>query len=109
MQHACPAPPHMPQLPFVHVPPICGHIELAVTHARFTQHPPAQPFAAQHASPAPPHCAHTPAPPPPPPWQTYPVEHEFPAQQAAPAPPHVAQTPLLQTAPAPHVPPMQQG
>jgi hypothetical protein len=110
VQHACPEPPHVPQLPFAHVPPMPGQLELAVTHRWFTQQPPPQSFASQQAWPAPPHCAQTPAPPPPaPPWQTYPLVHERPAQHAAAAPPHAAQTFPLQTPPVPQVLPVQQG
>jgi hypothetical protein len=89
-----------------------GQLPLAATQRWFTQHPPPQPFASQHAWPGPPHWAHTPAP------QTKPLPHDRPAQHASPADPHVAQTlplhtkPLAQVAPgqhpcpgAPHAPP----
>jgi hypothetical protein len=68
-QHIWPAPPHIPQLPPLHVPPMLGHIEPAAEHVPLTQQPPPQPFASQQGWPAAPHCAHTP-PLPPPPWHT---------------------------------------
>src|SRR5271165_4458316 len=55
-QQACPAPPHVPQLPLVHVPPMTGHAEAAAVQFPFTQQPFPQPLASQHASPGAPHC-----------------------------------------------------
>src|SRR5271165_4182022 len=100
-QQACPAPPHVPQLPVVHVPPMTGHAEAAAVQFPFTQQPFPQPLASQHASPGAPHCAHSP------PLQAYPDGQDCPAQQASPAPPHAAHTPRVHTAPDPHSPPAQ--
>lgn len=63
-QHICPAPPQLPQLPFVHDPPMPGHVEPAAVQVPFTQQPLPQPLASQHGSPGAPHAAHTPPPPP---------------------------------------------
>jgi hypothetical protein len=46
-QQAWPAPPHIPQLPALQVPPM-EHAEAAAVHAPLTQQPPPQPFASQH-------------------------------------------------------------
>jgi hypothetical protein len=46
-QHACPAPPHVPQLPLVHVPVMPVQVEPAAVHWWFTQQPVPQPFASQ--------------------------------------------------------------
>jgi hypothetical protein len=59
-QHGWPAPPHVPQLPFMHVPAVPGHAEADEMHELLfpSQQPPeAHVLPSQHGCPAPPHCA----------------------------------------------------
>lgn len=89
MQHGCPEPPHVPQLPAVQVPPTLGHVFPAPVQVFMSQHPPLSqaPFA-QHGSPGAPHAAQTPMPPPPP-RHTPPVTHVPLGQHAVPSAPQL--------------------
>jgi hypothetical protein len=40
LQHGCPLPPHVPQLPFAHTPATVGHIPPALAQVSPTQQPP---------------------------------------------------------------------
>jgi hypothetical protein len=50
-QHPWPAPPQVPQLPFMQTPPTVGQVDPAPVQTSFTQQPVPQPLAAQQASP----------------------------------------------------------
>jgi hypothetical protein len=98
LQHGWLAPPHVPQLPFVHVPPRLGHVDDADVQRLPTQQPPdAHSLSAQQGWPAAPHCVQTP------PLQTSPALHIAPAQHGWPEPPHAVHM-LPAHAPSVHVP-----
>jgi len=60
VQHACPWPPQLPQLPLEQLPVKTGHVWPLTIQVLFTQQPPlAHVVAAQHTSPGPPQAVHT--------------------------------------------------
>jgi hypothetical protein len=101
-QQGWPAPPQLPQLPFMHAMLMVGHIEPAPVQMFATQQPPElQVVFAQHGSPGPPQAVQTRGPPPPiPPLQMSFASQARPAQQVWPGPPQVWQTPPTQAEPA---------
>jgi hypothetical protein len=99
VQQGCPAPPHVPQLPFMHMAPLRGHAEPLGVQMAFTQQPPPPQLPPlQQAWPAPPHGEQIP-----PAMQALPLAHARPGQQTCPAPPQSWQTPPTH-APAAHIP-----
>jgi hypothetical protein len=96
-QQVWPAPPQLPQLPLVQLPPTLGQVAPALVQVLFTQQPPApQVLLEQHGSPGPPQLAQMPALAP---LHTLPVSQLRPAQQVCPAPPHTVHTPPRHAAP----------
>ena len=67
--------------PFLHVPPMFGHVSLLLVQMLSTQQPPAlQSPSSQHGSPGSPQTTHTPEPPP----AHFPEEHTRPVQHSVP-------------------------
>src|SRR5262245_45498223 len=98
VQQAWPAPPQLPQLPFMHIWPF-GQLLLAPTQLPATQQPPpAHMLPAQQNAPGVPHEAQMPLPPP---LQTVEVPLQTrPGQQVWPGSPQTTQVPPRQVAPA---------
>jgi hypothetical protein len=106
-QQACPAAPHPPQLPLVHVAAsVKAQMEPEPAQRPATQQPMVRHvLAPQHTSPGLPHPVQIPASP----THRSPPVHWRPAQQLCPLPPHDRHVPLTHEPPAMHVPSLQQA